>query len=272
MTGSTSTTYHGRWRRLRNEAAEEKGSIHDDEIARAAGFEAAFVPGNTVGTAAMPAIFDRYGPRWMEGGWCHFKFISPVYEHDEVREVAESVEGADDVSVRIETRKGRLCCLGRAGLGREAPWEPELDGAKGAEDVLPDIEIGLTYDEAEFTVTAEAVTRMLDAAGEESPWYREKSPWGGPVVPPEWLMGVALRQPAPRELRYEGVRGPGIWSAHWLVVRAPLLLGTPYRMGVRIVDKGRAGRMVFLTTEFSVRDEEGAELATGRHQAKWFPA
>jgi hypothetical protein len=43
-------------------------------------------------------------------------------------------------------------------------------------------------------------------------------------------------------------------------------------MGVRIVDKGRAGRTVFLTSEFSVHDNKGGEQAVGRHQAKWFAA
>ena len=68
------------------------------------------------------------------------------------------------------------------------------------------------------------------------------------------------------------MRNPGIWSAHWLALRQPMMIDALYRMQVRIVDKGRSGRMVFLTSEFTVRDAAGAELAVGRHQVKWFAA
>lgn len=262
----------GEWRKLRNQSSDDRASIHDDEVARASGFEAALVPGSTVGTAAMPAVFARYGPRWMEGGWYEFKFVSPVYEHDDVREIAEATAGKEDMGVRIQTSQGRLCCFGRAGLGGALPWTSQRDRARDAEEVLPDIDIGLTYDEAEFTVTPDDVASLLEAAGENSPWYRDSSPWGAPVVPPEWLMDVASQQRPPRTLRYDGVRQPGMWSAHSLSVQRPLALATPYTMTCRIADKGRSRRTVFLTHEFAVRDAEGAQVAVGRLQTKWFAA
>ena len=270
MDQTIAPTYRGRWRKLVNWAVDEAGSIHDDEAARKVGFESGFVPGSTVGGAVMPAILDRYGSSWMEGGWYEFKFVTPVYEHNEVRETAEPIEGEDCIAVRLETREGRLCCAGRAGIGEKLPWDPKLDGKRGVEGALPDIEIGLTYDETEFVITGESIASLLEAAGEESPWYRTASPWGGPVAPPERLMTIALRRRAPRRLQYDGVRDPGMWSAHWLALRKPVMLETPYRMQVRIADKGRSGKMVLLTSEFTVRDGNGTELAVGRHQLKWF--
>ncbi len=91
-------------------------------------------------------------------------------------------------------------------------------------------------------------------------------------MPPEWLLDVALQQRPPRELRYDGVRQPGMWSAHWLTLRRPPKLATLYSMESRVADKGRSRRTVFLTHEFTVRDAEGAEVAVGRHQVKWFAA
>ncbi len=262
----------GEWRRLHNQSSDDRASIHDDEVARASGFEAALVPGSTVGTAAMPAVFAWYGPRWMEGGWYELKFVDPVYEHDDVREIAEAAAGSEDIGVRIETSQGRLCCAGRAGLGGALPWASEQGGKRSAEEVLPDIDIGLTYDEAEFTVTPDDVAPLLQAAGEKSPWYREASPWGEPVVPPEWLMDIASQQRPPRALRYDGIRQPGMWSAHSLSVRRPLALATPYTMTCRVVDKGRSRRTIFLTHEFAVLDAEGGQVAVGRLQTKWFGA
>jgi hypothetical protein len=265
-------SHFGQWRRLKNQDADLRGSIHDEDVARAAGFEGALVPGNTVGTAAMPAVLACYGPPWMDGGWYEFKFVGPVYEHDDVREVAEPLAGMETLSFRIENKSGRICCLGRAGLGPELPWDAGKDGRRGAEGVLPDIDIGLSYDESEFSVSPEDVAPMLRAAAEDSAWYREASPWGAPVVPPEWLMDVASRQRPPRTLRYDGIREPGMWSAHSLTLRRPLMLATPYAMRCHVADKGRSRRTVFLTHEFTVSDEQGAELAVGRLQTKWFAA
>jgi len=272
MVQTTEHTYHGPWRRLVNSAAQTVGSIHDDEAAKKSGFEGGFVPGSTVGTLALTSVFDRYGPRWMEGGWYSLTFVSPIYVHNDVRAVGEPVPGSDDLSVRVETVEGRVCCSGRAGLGDSLPWDPAQDGGRGAEGVLPGVPLGLEYEEVEFTLTTDDLRVNADAAGDDAPWYREASPWGGSVVAPERLMVVALRMRPPQPLPYEGVRQPGMWYKHELRLRRPLLAGTAYRMGNRIADKGRSGRTVFLTYEFTIKDADGTELAVGRHGVKWFGA
>ena len=272
MVDVAAKVYQGPWRRLVNSAAASAGSIHDGEAARKAGFEGGFVPGSTVGTLALSAVFDRYGARWMEGGWYSLTFVSPVYEHNDVRAVGEPVSGGDELSVRVETRDRRLCCAGRAGLGDRLPWDPAQDGARGAADVLPGIPIGLELEDTEFTLSPADVRTLAEAAGAEANWYREDSPWGGPVIPPERLMVVALRMRPPRRLPYEGVRPPGMWARHDLLLRRPLLLNTPYWMRERVADKGRAGRTVFLTYEFSVQGGDGEVLAVGRHGVKWIAA
>jgi hypothetical protein len=271
MVETAERVFHGPWRRLINSAAASAGSIHDDAAARKVGFEGGFVPGSTVGTFALSAVFERFGARWMEGGWYSLTFVSPVYEHSEVRAVGEPVpEG--ELGARVETREGRLCCAGRAGLGDRLPWGPAQDGARGAEQVLPGVPLGLAYDEIEFTPTVEDQRSMLESAGEDSAWYREASPWGGPVVAPERLMAVALRMRPPRTFTYEGARQPGMWYKHELLLRCPLPLGVPYRVSNRIADKGRSGRAVFVVYEFRVRDADGTEVALGRHGVKWLAA
>jgi hypothetical protein len=272
MVETTERVFQGPWRRLINSSAASAGSIHDDEAARRAGFEGGFVPGSVVGTNALSAVFDRYGARWMEGGWYSLTFVSPVYEHNDVRAVGAPLSGREELSVRVETREGRLCCSGHAGLGDRLPWDPAQDGARGANEVLPGIPLGLAYDEIEFTPTAEDQRSMLEAAGDHSAWYREASPWGGPVVAPERLMVVALRMRPPRTFTYGGARQPGMWYKHELLLHRPLPLGVPYRVSNRIADKGRSGRAVFVVYEFCVRDADGAEVALGRHGVKWLAA
>ena len=111
----TQAVYVGKWRELENLAAESAGSIHDDATAQVMGFESGFVPGSTVGSAGFPAIVDRYGQRWFEGGWFSFKFITPVYTNEEVREVGEPSGRADDITISILNREGRVASVGRAG-------------------------------------------------------------------------------------------------------------------------------------------------------------
>ncbi len=260
-------THQGPWRRLANISADRKGSIHDDEPARALGFEGAFVPGSTVGTAAMPAVVDLLGRAWFEGGWCDFKFVTPVYTSNDVREEAE-VTGEGRIDIRIVTSDGRLCCSGQAGLGFEAPWDRGQDGKHGAEAVLPGVEIGTRFDDAEMRVLPQRAANMIAAAGDTTPWYVVASPWGGPLAPPEALHNLALEATRTRRLEVTGVRNPGMWAEHWLALKRPVFQDQPYLFREFVADKGLSGRTVFVTYEYEVLDA-GEVVAVGRHRVKW---
>src|SRR3972149_97692 len=240
MSPETAALYVGNWRRLTNLSADRKGSIHDDDAARDLGFKSAFVPGSTVATAAMPALVPCLGSRWGRGG------------------------GA----LRVETRDERLCCSGMAGFGFRPPWRPEDDG-RGAGDVLPGVEIGLTFEQEDFVTHEPDIQPLLASAGDRTPWYADSSPWGRGVVPPERLHVFALQITRSRTLPVSGVRNPGMWAQHDLVLRRPLLLDEAYVMTERVADKGRSGRTAFLTYEFKVLDASGTQLAIGRHKVKW---
>lgn len=262
--------FEGPYRRLINTAAEQKGSIHDDEEAQKLGFRGGFVPGSVVGTAAMPAVAAAFGKQWMQGGWYSLTFVSPVYIDDEVHEVATK-EG-DQLTLQVVDRAGRLCCNGRAGLGANVPWSVAEDGTHGAEGVLPGIELGFEFLPHEFTPERDLCLGTVRSAGDTTPWYEDSSPWGGAIVPPEYLQVVALhlmREPhQPRTAPLQGVHGPGMWAQHDLAIEGPLFQDRAYTAREKVADKGRSGRTIFLTYEFEVF--EGARrVAHGRHKAKW---
>ena len=267
---SDQPAFEGSFRRLINTAADRKGSIHDDAEAQKLGFRGGFVPGSVVGSAALPAVYHVFGERWFEGGWYSFTFVSPVYIDDEVHEVA--TRSGEDLAIQVVDRSGRLCCNGRAGPGANIPWNPADDGTHGAEGVLPGIEIGHAFKTIEFSPELEVCLGTVDSAGDPTPWFRESSPWGGPIVPPEYLQVKALhmmREPdQPRLAPVTGVHGPGMWAQHDLAIEAPLFIGNAYTMTERVVDKGRSGRTIYLTYEFEVH-EDARRLAHGRHKAKW---
>ncbi len=262
--------FEGPYRKLINTAADKKGSIHDNAEAQKLGFRGGFVPGTVVGTAAMPAVVAAFGKQWMEGGWYSLTFVSPVYIDDEVHEVATRV--GEDITLQVLDRDGRICCNGRAGLGATIPWDPADDGSHGAEGVLPGIDIGFEFLPHEFTPAADNCLGMVRSAGDPTPWFESASPWGGPIVPPEYLQVVALRlmreQHQPKTARVTGVHGPGMWAQHDLVIEGPLFLGHSYTMREKVADKGRSGRTVYLTYEFEVLDGD-RRIAHGRHKAKW---
>ena len=81
------------------------------------------MPGSVVAHFAMPAILERFGDGWLQGGWYDFNFVSPVYVDEDVRTVAGG--DGDTFACRVETRDGRLCAHGKAGTGANAPWQSE---------------------------------------------------------------------------------------------------------------------------------------------------
>jgi hypothetical protein len=266
----TENAFEGPFRRLINTAAEQKGSIHDDAEAQKLGFRGGFVPGSVVGTCAMPAVIDAFGKEWMEGGWYSLTFVSPVYIDDEVHEVSQRT--SDGIAVQVVDRGGRLCCNGRAGLGTTIPWDPAADGAHGAEGVLPGIEPGFRFTPIEFAPERDVCLGTVRSSGDPTPWFDDSSPWGGAVVPPEYLQVKALhlmREPdQPRMASLQGVHGPGMWAGHDLVLYGPVFQNRSYRMEEWVADKGRSGRAVFITYEFALHEGETL-LAHGRHKAKW---
>ncbi len=262
--------HEGDWRMLVNTAAQQVGSIHDDEAARAVGFRRGFVPGSVVGSAGLPALTAAFGKAWFEGGWYRITFVSPVYVDEEVRELGE--RPGDDVAFQVVTRDGRLCANGRGGLGTATPWNEADDWTHGAEGVLAGVERGFDIGETIITPTVETTRTMVESSGETLAWYGESSPWGGPIVPPEHLMVAALhwvRHPDAQKLPPpEGVHGPGMWAEHDLVSTGPMLLGEPYRLREWVADKGRSGRTIYLTYGFEVLSGD-RRVALGRHKAKW---
>lgn len=276
--------HEGAWRHLANLSADRKGSIHDDDAAQSLGFQGAFVPGSTVGTAAMPGLFALLGSRWFEGGWYSLKFVTPVYTSDEVREEAE-LSGDGRADLRVVTSDGRLCCSGQAGAGSDVPWDAEMNGRFGADRVLPDVVVGTRFEDAPMVIgpswTASEpdgqtagwarISAMLVAAGDTTPWYAASSPFGRALVPPEALHNFALQVSRTRRLQVSGVRNPGMWAEHSLAVRQPLFQDEPYVMREHIADKGLSGRTVFLTYEFEVCSGSTV-VAMGRHKVKWLRA
>ena len=265
-----SDTYRGAWRVLPNMGANLKGSIHEDEEARRHGFRRAIVGGTGVAQAIMPAIVELLGPGWIEGGWLTLKFVGPVYPDELVREVAEPAPNDGEFDVRVEYEDGRIAAAGRVGLGEAEPWRDWVIGDRNPDAVFQDLPIGYEFDDISFTFGEDAILRTLDTAGDDTPWFRSASPWGGPVVPP-----LAAFNPATTPQRDLGltqpVHGAGMNAEFHLVTRRPMPRDRRYALRMRLIDKGLGGRTWFWTSEFDITDEDGVRYVSARQKCKWFP-
>lgn len=264
-----SDIFRGAWRFLPNQAEHVKGTIHDDHEARSRGFRRGIVGGPAVAQAIIPGVADRLGAKWIEGGWLSVKFVGPVYADEEVREVAESTSDSDVIRVKIEARNGRVALVGEAGLGHEEPWRAEEDGRRGADEGFPCLDIGFTFPDLHFKIDEDAALRLCEAAGDETPWFRGPTRWGGPVVPP-----IAVFNPATESQRVMALDHPvdqaGLNAEFMLLATRPMLRDQSYVLRMTIVDKGVGARTWFCTTQFEVLDTEGNRFLTARQKCKWF--
>ena len=83
----------------------------------------------------------------------------------------------------VEYEDGRIAAAGRAGIGVAEPWRDWVIGDRSPGSVFQDLPIGYEFEDIWFTFAEESILRTLDTAGDETPWFRSASPWGGPVVP-----------------------------------------------------------------------------------------
>ena len=265
-----SDIYRGAWRILPILGTNTKGTIHDDEEASRHGFRRAIVGGTGVAQAMMPAIVELLGPDWIEGGWLSVKFVGPVYPDEKVREVAEPTADPEIIDVRVEDEEGRIAAVGRVGMGREEPWHDDQVGSRGADQAFPDLPIGYAFEDVRFSIGEEAISRICDTAGDPTPWFREDSPWGGPIAPP-----LAAFNPATRPQRDLGLRQPvheaGMNAEFHLVTVRPMFRDQDYNLSMTLVDKGTGARTWFWTSHFDVTDDEGVHYLSGRQKLKWFP-
>ena len=266
--GWSGAVFEGCWRKIAYRRPIATVSIHDAAKAREYGFSRGFGFGDAAIDAVMPAILSCYGAPWLEGGWLDLKLVGPLYDDEEVRELAYRDDPKERaLKVELTARDGRLICVGRAGLGVSPPWEG-AEVAPQSSEIFPQARLGDTTEETELEICKEDYLALLDASGNHSAWFREASPWGDPVAPPTALF---FKMHDPWHDLGEGILdSPPMNAGLQMVFDRPIALNQPYRARGELVDKGISGRCWFRTVEFVVRDVDGQRCAALRQKAKWF--
>ncbi len=278
------------WTEVKNLAAGASGSIHDDAEARRRGLPGGLVPGNVQLALVQRAAVDALGPDWYARGTLRFVWHKPLYEGDEVRvrvTDGEAREGeARAFAIALEKRDGGAAALARVALASSVdrlrpPWDGEPGPAPTdpARDPLPEEPLGFQHAARRIALEpAEIATALADL--DPSPWYRDASPFGAPILPvvaflPLTGQGRRRRRPPDGEPRAERPRSrirAGMNGSLDLMMSGPLFAAERYDRRMVTVEKGFTRRTAYRTLELKLAHVCGRLRWHARWRANWFPS
>ena len=122
-----------------------------------------------------------------------------------------------------------------------------IDGRGGTHDIFVGKDLGWK----EIDTSPEAIAHYIEITGDDNPWYRGPSPFGGPVVPATFLHYRAYdHNPGwfPQDLYVTLFAG---LSLQW---NRPLLVGEPARSHAWISEVQQKGQRWHITTDVDVYD------------------
>ncbi len=270
----------GPLRASRNSAVHMKGSIHDDATAAELGFRGGTVAGSVHFDLFAPLLVEVLGPRWYERGTLSMYFRNATVDRELVRAfVEEPPAGVEEpqVAIRIEREDGLLVGEGTASVG-----DPDAQTALGRRDLQPyppgelrilaGVAPGDTIGEHALCVTAEQHEARLEITTEPMDWYRDASPWGGPVLTPYSEVTVlypgAFLDLGSRVGSAVALFG-GIELRHF---NGPLFVDHTYRVTGTILAVGQTPKTEYIWFDTEARDADDRPVAGMRMQLRWMKA
>lgn len=269
----------------RNTAAEEAGSIHDDACASRMGYRGGLVPGVTLLAYLTRSLVDALGEAWPERGRLRGRFVRPAYEGEAftvraavVRREARS-GGADlALDCRLERPDGAPCleaeaaCLvGEAAPRAPGPWRrglpapgPGRRAPSGSE--LPPLRpemmnVGEELSPLSYRLSLEEAMAWAAQAGDDHPWYRSASPFGGrPIAQP----ALFARDPI-ELLRHNFARKATIHAASDLAYQHVGWPDRDYTVYGYIADVYERKGNHYVVVDTLTVDEDGREIVRNRH-------
>jgi hypothetical protein len=272
-------TLCGPLRASRNEAINMEGSIHEDVTAERLGFRGGTVAGSIHMELFPPLLLEAFGPRWFDRGTLSLYFRNATTDRELVRAFVAEPTGVCDaqVAVRIEREDGLLVGDGTASVG-----EPDDRTALGQRDLQPfppgelrileGFEPGHSLGEHDGCVTSERQLARLPVVTEIIDWYRERSPWGGPVLTPASEVALLYNGPV-TGLAGRPSSAVGLFSAIELRhFNGPLLADLSYRVTGTILAVGQSPKTEYVWFDTEARDDDGTLVAGMRMQLRWMKA
>jgi acyl dehydratase len=174
-----------------NTATASANRMHDDEVARQFGFRGGLVPGVDVYAYLCHVPAERWGRAWLERGTITARFVTPVYDGDEVT-VAGEPDGDNGLDLVLTDPAGGRCAEGRATLPAGRPTSPQPDDWPSgdppsppppvSEEILTTRPLGSLW----ATFHAERAGEYLDDVREDLSLFRDEG-----LAHPGWLLRYA---------------------------------------------------------------------------------
>jgi len=260
-------TLIGPYRRPRNLAATQRGSIHDDATAQKLGFRGGTVAGSIHMEQFPPVLLRAFGPRWFETGSLSCYFRNATTDGEPVRALAQLPPArAEDAQIKVfmERDDGTQVLEGTASVG--SPPEPSLLRRKLAEprepgeqrmlghlslgDVGAPVPVRLDLDDRQIRPRIDVITEPLD-------WYTGASPWGGPIVNPGLVVHMMVQAQARMDLAR--AKAVGLYGAIEVRhVAGPVFVGRDYEVAGSILAVGQTPKTEYLWYETVLREPSAA--------------
>jgi len=256
----------GPYRRPRNLAARQRGSIHDDAMAQRLGFRGGTVAGSIHMEQFPPVLLKAFGGRWFETGSLSTYFRNATTDGEPVRVLAQVPRGdAPDaqIDVWMEKDAGTHVLEGTASVG--SPAEPSMLQRKLAEPredgelrILAHLEPGGNVPAVTVRLEDKDARPRLAAITEPLNWYTGASPWGGAIVGPGLVVHMMTQVQPGMDLGKNAA--VGLYGA--IEVRhlhGPVFADREYTVSARILAVGQTPKTEYLWYETLMREPSGAK-------------
>jgi hypothetical protein len=272
----------GPWRTpqqmLASQTYDGHASIHDDDTAKALGFQGGTIEGPTHFSQFSPLGAHLWGEAWFESGCISAHYRAAAFAGEQVRASADRpVAGARHTSIAMHKPDGTEVLAGTMSVGRDdAPptaLEKRLLSLAPLTDpvILRDVKVGMKSPRIAVVMAPDqnmgayypfSLAEKLEAITEPSPWYDSRattaSPWRRPIIPLEMIS--VLFQYNTHRAEFP-VRGPavGLFADQEIrLLKGPLFVGEPYEIEREVIFIGGSKRTESLwvkTTAFHPGDD-----------------
>ena len=257
-------------------------SIHDDEAAKRLGFRGSAVAGSVHLDVFAPLLVEAYGEEWFERGALSVYFHDVVVSGEQVQAVVDRPHPAGAQTTILARRAddhGIVVCAGTASLGDHDRSELATRDLRlcdsGGLRMMRGVEPGAELGSERFVASRSAQVAQLDSGGLNEPmaWYRDESPWGGPVASPSTTASLMFRLlTGDDEVQRHDRISPHIGGAFGMFgafqiehVEGPVFLDRPYTVTGRVVGVGESPKTEYLWWDAEAVDDDGRVAARMRH-------
>lgn len=271
----------GAGQRARNTSAASENKIHDDAVAREYGFRGGLVPGATTYAYLASYLTRTLGAAWAASGRSTVSLVRPVYEGETVQLGATVAEAGGDarrghvtLECWVDGPAGTRRAGGTAALAWGEPHEPEprppfADAAlqprrpEGRGPItVATAPVGAPLPPVLLDAGPEATARYLDEIDDHQPLFRERSPFGGPLVHPGWYPHIG-NQVISRNF----LVGPWIHTRSEIRHLAPAQVGGTYRAYGQLIAAFEKRGHEYVTADVLIADGADRPVARVAHTA-----